>query len=336
MEYIRTATTEYPTGDRLTLEVESRSGNTVVEGQDVDRVTVQIVVHVWEESADAADDFLDQVMAGIRHHGDTLTIAAPQVSSSGPWLQFGRGARVDYALTVPRRTACRISSRSGRTEVARIAGPVAVEQRSGRAAVRAIAGDVQIVNRSGATEVEDVGGRLVLESRSGKVLVRAVQGDARIASYSGGVQVEGIGGNLEVHARSAAVQVERVGGSLAAHSQSGRVAAGDVGGEARIEARSGAVVLSACRDGARVRTASGSLTFRGPVLGDLDIEAASGGIRLEVDPAHPFFIDAETASGSIHSDLAPRRDNNPPPAGAPAVRVRTASGGIRISRYNGF
>lgn len=316
MEYIRAATREFATGGRLALDVDSRSGNTVVEGQDTDRVTVQIVAHVWEESAEGADDALARIVGGIRQQGESLTIRTPEFSGGGGWFLFGRGTRVDYAITVPRATACRIASRSGRVEVARIDGPLEVEQRSGRTTVRGIAADVEIASRSGPTDVEQVLGRLAVVSHSGKVTVREVEGDVRVSSHSG------------------SLQVERVGGSLEAQSHSGRLTAAEIAGDVRLEAKSGSVTLSGAGGGAVLRTISGSVTFRGAVLGSLEVTAVSGSITLDVDPQRPFFIEAESASGAIHSGLS-AREGGPPPAGAPTVRARTTSGSIHINRYSG-
>src|SRR5438874_52742 len=131
MEYIRTATREFEAGDRLSLDVEGRSGNITVEGAETSTATVRIVAHIIEETAEAADAVLDQVLEGIRHDGSRLIVVAPQISSNGPWFLFGRGTRVDYAITVPRATTCRISSRSGKVEVAHIDAPVEIEARSG-------------------------------------------------------------------------------------------------------------------------------------------------------------------------------------------------------------
>jgi hypothetical protein len=336
MEYIRTATREFTAGAAPALRVENRSGSTTVEGQDTDRITVQAVARIWADSAEAADHVFEQILAGIRPQGDTLTVITPEFPESGGWFRFGRGTNVDYAITAPHRTTARIDSRSGRVEVARIAGPLAVESRSGRVAVRAVTSDVALVSRSGAVEVADVGGGLTVDARSGRVSARAVQGDARIVSRSGTVQVERVGGNLAVQSHSGAVHIQGVGGRVEALVLSGRVSVSEVGAGAQVEAKSGVISLTAVRGPARARTASGDIIFRGAVLGDLDLHAASGSVRLEVDLAHPFRIDAETAAGSIHSDLSPRRDDTPPPAGAPTVRVRTASGSIRIGRSTGF
>jgi DUF4097 and DUF4098 domain-containing protein YvlB len=333
MEYIRTAEREFEAGERLTLSVEGRSGNISIEGQDTDRVSVQVVAHIMEDSAQAADTVLEEVMEGIRQSGDRLVIVTPQVSNAGPWFLFGRGTRVDYTITVPRATVCQVSSRSGRVEIARVAGPIDIEARSGRTTVREVDADVRIAGRSGSIEVEEVGGGLAISGHSGRVVVRGVRGDARVGSHSGAIDVERVGGSAELTCHSGAIQVDRVAGDLKAVAQSGRVVANDIGGTVELHVRSGSAVLSRAAGPVRIRSATGSVVFRGAVLGDLDIQSTAGGVRLEVDTDRPFFLDAESTSGSIRSEITPRRDAAPPPEDAPRARIRTTSGGIRLSRY---
>lgn len=333
MEYIRTANREFEAGDRLTLSVEGRSGNISIEGQDTDRISVQVVAHIMEESAQAADVVLDEVLDGIRHSGDRLVIVTPQVSNAGPWFLFGRGTRVDYTITVPRATVCQVSSRSGRVEIARVEGPIDIEARSGRTTVREVDADVRIAGRSGSIEIEEAGGGLAIGGHSGRITIRGVRGDARVASHSGSIDVERIGGAAEVTCHSGAIQVEKVAGDLKAVAQSGRIVANDVGGAVEMHVRSGSAVLSGARGRVRIRSVTGSIVFRGAVLGELDIQSTAGGVRLEVDIDRPFFLDAESTSGSIRSDITPRRDAAPPPDDAPRARVRTTSGSIRLSRY---
>ncbi len=59
----------------------------------------------------------------------------------------------------------------------------------------------------------------------------------------------------------------------------------------------------------------------------------SGSIRLSVDPSTVFFLDAESASGSVRSDLPMRRDAGRArqQATGPKVRIRTLSGSIHIT-----
>jgi hypothetical protein len=312
MEYIRTAEREFPAGDDFSLEYEGRSGNIVVEGGDVDKARVQIVAHIYEETADAADATLQRIVDGVHMDGNVLRIVPPQIVTGGFFFFANRGARIDYAVTVPRRTRCRLVSSSGRVEVARIAGPLDVIQKSGRTSVRMVEGDTRVVSKSGSTDVEDIGGNLTVQAQSGKISVDRVKRDAKLSGQSG------------------SVKAEHIGGSLVARAQSGRIEVLDVGGNVNLASQSGRVVLVRAGGEIVCHSVSGSVTFEGQALGNVNIATTSGGIHFNVDPTRPFFLDAETVSGSIRSDMPPRKGEGPPPEGAPTVKLRTVSGSIRI------
>jgi|GEM_PF-1561988 len=315
MEYIRTAMREYATGPDVMLVYDGRSGNLLVEGADTDTVTVQIVAHVFEETAEEADKAMARIVDGITHNERQLTIRPPEPASQGAWFfQFNRGMRVDYAVTAPHNTQCQLDARSGRIEVTRVAGPVRVQQKSGRTSIRSVSSDIQVVTRSGAVDLEEIGGSVVVQAASGRIMVRGAGGDVSIQSASGGVRVE------------------QVAGSLSVESASGRVEAVEISGPARLQAASGRVSLAGAASRAELHSVSGAVKFQGPVRGDLDVRSTSGSVHLDVDPAHPFFIDAETQSGALRSDLEARSGDAPPREGAPRVKVRTLSGSIRIGR----
>jgi hypothetical protein len=79
---------------------------------------------------------------------------------------------------------------------------------------------------------------------------------------------------------------------------------------------------------------SGSVRYEGPVNANFDIEVFSGSVGIAVDPSSVFFLDAETMSGSVASDLQVREGEKRPAAGAsgPTLRVRTKSGSVGIKR----
>jgi hypothetical protein len=314
MEYIRTHTLEFRAGLPCRLAVQSPSGATVVEGHDGDRVTIQVIAHLWEDTAADADDTMARILRGIRHENGSVRIEIPPLRSAGPWFFIGRGSRVDLQIGVPRETAARITSRSGRVEVARVAGPVEIEQRSGRTTVIGVAGEVRVHSRSGSIEVEDVGGALTVQSRTGKVTARRIAGDVSVRSRTGTVQVEQAGG-VEVESRTGRIVIERARGDVRAITTTGAIAVSDAGARVHLEATTGAV------------------RYRGAVCADVDIRVTTGSIALEVDPGHPFFLDAETVTGRISSDLQPRREGAPP-ASAPSVRLRAVTGAIHIRRLS--
>ena len=278
MEHIRTLTREFETGDRVELDVEGRSGTISIRGEETSRVRIEVVARLWADDELEADEQAELIARGMRHEGVRVSVRAPTLLRPHPLLFFGRSPRIDYQISVPRRTSAQIKNRSGRCEIEHIEGPAEIDARSGRVLLRAVRGDVHIVSRSGSVQGESLGGVLDIESRSGSV---------RLVDCAGA---------LTVRARSGSIQIEEAGADVHAHAF------------------------------------SGSVRYDGDVRGSIEIEVESGSIKLSVNPDTPFFLDAESAHGSVRSDLPLRNSGGAKPDGdsSPHVRLRARSGSIYI------
>ncbi len=169
-----------------------------------------------------------------------------------------------------------------------------------------------IVSRSGRVEIEHVAGPLEVEARSGRVSVRNIKGNLTIVSRSGAVQAEEIGGSVAIESRSGAVRVSDCHGNATIDSRSGATQIEDVGGALKVESRSGTV------------------RYEGAVNADVQISVTSGSIRLAIDRDSVFYLDAESAHGSVRSDMPLRRGGGSANAGGFTVHVRTRSGSIHV------
>ena len=169
-----------------------------------------------------------------------------------------------------------------------------------------------IDSSSGRIEVESIAGPLDIEARSGRVTLRAIARDVRVTARSGAVQAESIGGTLTVEARSGSVRVRECKRDVQIRTASGSIHAEDASAGLRIAAR------------------SGSVRYAGDVRGDFDIDVTSGSIRLAVPRDAAFYLDAESLSGSVRSDLSMRDGDAKPHEGGPTVRIRTLSGSIQL------
>jgi DUF4097 and DUF4098 domain-containing protein YvlB len=301
MEHVRTIDREYDTGEHAVLHVEGRSGAIMVEGTDSASVRVEATVRIWSDVAAEADDAAAQVEASMQQDGNRVIIRAPSLPQGGHgWGSlFGlRGSRVDYVVRVPRRSAVRVLSRSGRVAVSRIEGRVHSEVMSGRCEIEDVTGDVTVVSRSGTLTIDQVDGNVTAEARSGKVRVRRVAGNASVEARSGAVEAAEITGTLRASARTGSVNIDTALSDVQASSRCGPV------------------------------------RYRGPVQGDFNIEVGTGPINLEVDAERPFFIDAESSLGPVTSSLPPRRGSSAPSEGGPKVRLRTRTGPITISKLD--
>jgi hypothetical protein len=299
MEHVRTVTREFETGDKAVLHVEARSGTVTVETHGSPSIHVEAIIRIWSDQGDDIAEAGALVERGMSQDDQRrVIIRAPSLPQSEGWAFWGkRGARVDFVIKTPGRTAVRVLSRSGRVEVLRIEGRVHIESGSGRVRVADINGDVELVTRSGS------------------LLVERVRGD------------------VQSEARSARIEIRGVGGKAAAQTRSGSIELRDVGGDIEARAHTGTITIESPHGGVYARTQTGSIRFSGKVEGDVALSAHTGSVTMNVDPQVPFFLDAESNTGSVRSDLPPRRRGGADgEGGGYKVRLRTHTGSIRIRR----
>lgn len=301
MEHTRTITREFETGAKAVLHVETRSGAVSVEPHERETVHVEAVVHVWSDIADDADEAASLVERGIEQDAHRVIVRAPSLPQTEGWSLWGgkRGSRVDYTIRVPVTTAVRVLSRSGRVQV-------------------------------GGTE-----GRVHAESMSGRLTVSNIRGDVTAIAKSGSLTVEQVEGSVSVEAKSGRIDVAHVSGAVTVEARSGVTDLRDIGGEVKVTAHTGSLSIDDARGPVKALGHTGAIRYRGRVVADVDLRAHTGLIQMAVDPQYPFFIDAESDIGTVHSDLPPRRGG--PPVNrdgtpAPKVRLRTHTGTIRLTR----
>jgi len=299
MEHVRDISREFATGAKAVLHLENRSGTVIVEGRESDVVLVEAVVRIWTDLSNDADDAAVLVERNMEQDAHRVIVRAPSLTpqKKEKWAGLlGRGPRIDYHVRVPRNTAVRVLSRSGGVTIRSTESVVYSEASSGRIDIQDIGGAVTVASRSGAVTLERIDGDVTADVRSGRFRLMHVSGGARIEARSGTIELDDIAGDVRLDARSGSVTIESPGGKVWA------------------------------------RTRAGAVRFKGRVMDDVDIEAHAGAIQFAVDPAYPFFLDAESHGGSVRSDLPPRRNGAQPAAGGPKVRLRTRAGAIKITR----
>lgn len=300
MQYYRTVEHTFEVDRDADLQVENRRGEIVISAEERSDIafTAQLIVNA--DSQREGEERLDAIQLPISATRSRVAIGPPSydeqtaLSIFGISLQVPRsGTRVDMQLRVPKHVRVRSLSRSG---VSRISG---------------LGHGVSVGSRSGRVELADIEGDVTVEGRSGGIELRDIHGDVDIASRSGKIELESIDGSVKVRTRSGTIAVQRIAGDVDIQSRSGRFRLEDVEGE--VEARN----------------YSGSVEYRGGVNAPMNIELASGSVRLAVPRDAAFWMDAETRSGSIRSEL-PVDYLKEPAEDAPTVRIRSGSGSIRV------
>ena len=170
-------------------------------------------------------------------------------------------------------------------------------------------------------ELDSQSADLEARGRLGRVEVRSASGDARLddaasVSYttaSGDLGAGAVAEALAVKSASGDVDVRSVGGTASVNTVSGDVRLGSTAGSAAVRTVSGDVELGAAGAGVVV----------GSVSGDVEVAAVPGLV---------LWIDAQSVSGTMTSELDVGDEPAETGQDAVEVRVRTVSGDVRVAR----
>jgi hypothetical protein len=174
---------------------------------------------------------------------------------------------------------------------------------------------------------------------SGELQIGGIQGTVDAGSGSGDLKVDNIGANAKLETGSGSIHAGNVHGAAALQTGSGSIdlnlsAAGDV----KAQTGSGSIHIEGVSGGLRAGTGSGTIHIAGNPTSDWRLESGSGNITVAVGGSAKFNLNAETGSGSIHSDqpllmqgsLNRHHVSGTVNGGGPTVRVTTGSGDIAI------
>ena len=158
------------------------------------------------------------------------------------------------------------------------------------------------------------------------------------SSGSGNVTDEGVGENTKLSTGSGNIHATGLKGSFSVGTGSGNVYAEQAAaGDAKAETGSGSIELKNVHGALKAETGSGNIKIAGTPATGWKLETGSGNVELWVGDA-PLTLDAESGSGSIHSDREMLTQGSTDRhhvtgklnGGGPTVRIETGSGDIRI------
>jgi DUF4097 and DUF4098 domain-containing protein YvlB len=171
--------------------------------------------------------------------------------------------------------------------------------------VKTVSADVRANGRLGTGAVKSV---------SGDVALPDLAGDARIKSVSGDVRLNRVGGGVEVQTVSGDVNADSAGGTVSITTVSGDLRIDEAGRSVAAKSVSGDQYIGAVRAGATCQTVSGD-------------------VYVAIPPGLQVYIDANSRSGDVTSELDPSDGDLAVEGGQVAeLRVKTMSGDIRIAR----
>jgi hypothetical protein len=157
-------------------------------------------------------------------------------------------------------------------------------------------------------------------------------------SGSGDVVDEGVGENPKLNTGSGSIHATGLHGSFTVNTGSGNIyAEADSSGDVKAETGSGSIELKGVKGSLKAETGSGNIKVTGAPTAPWKLQTGSGGVELWAGDA-PLTLDAETGSGSVHTDREMLTQGSTDRhhvtgklnGGGPTVRIETGSGDIRV------
>jgi len=227
----------------------------------------------------------------VDQHGDEIVVRVPKRAHG----LFGRTPELRLDITAPAGTRPNVKSDSGDLSV------------------RGQVGESRIATGSGDVSVETITGSAHLRSGSGDVHIASTHGDLSVGTGSGDLHLGVLGAAATLASGSGDMTVESVAGGLKAETGSGDI---EVGRAA---------------DDVRTKTGSGDVAVKHIARGRLKAQTASGDLHVGVADGVPAWMDINTVTGTVSSDLETTE-----PVGAQEEHVRlelkTVTGDIEIAR----
>ncbi len=154
--------------------------------------------------------------------------------------------------------------------------------------------------------------------------------NAIVNSASGNFEVSDATGDVKIQTASGDGRIADVGGQLRLKTASGDFSAGVVKGSARLRTASGDIDIADTYGDVQSKSASGDLKIGTAHRGVISANSASGEVSVGVIPNTGVWLDLDSKSGNVSSDLDSSGDQSE--SADLTIQVRTMSGDIDIVR----
>jgi DUF4097 and DUF4098 domain-containing protein YvlB len=178
---------------------------------------------------------------------------------------------------------------------------------------------VRVPEGSDAT-ITTAAGAIVCGGSLGAVRVETASAGVRVPAASA-VDVVGVSGEVQVGTVAGAASVKTVSGAIEVEDVRGRLVLRTVSGRMRVR-RAGSDV--------EARSVSGDVALQRLESGIVRLDSVSGDALFGVQPGVAVWLDLDSASGDVRSELGASNDG--PADGKPVLelRGRTVTGNVRV------
>jgi DUF4097 and DUF4098 domain-containing protein YvlB len=176
------------------------------------------------------------------------------------------------------------------------------------------------------------GANVRAEVASADIRGRGRFGSVEAEAASGDVEFDQIAAEAKASAASGDVSLQSVGGAATVNTASGDVELGRIDGELSVKTASGDVAVEEAGSRVKVKTASGDQRIAAVTVGTVELQSASGDIKVGIRQGSNVWVDARAMSGDLSSEL--ELEDEAPADDAPLVELRATSmsGDVKVVR----
>jgi hypothetical protein len=179
---------------------------------------------------------------------------------------------------------------------------------------------VRLPDGSDAT-IATAAGAIACAGQFGAVRVETATAGVRLPSAAW-VDVVGVSGDVQVGAVAGDASVKTVSGAIDIDDVRGRLVLRTVSGRTRIRRAGGDV---------EARTVSGDVALHRLERGIVRLDSVSGNVLFGVQPGVAVWLDLDSTSGDVRSELGPSNDGPADGKTVLELRGRTVTGNVRVT-----
>ncbi len=183
-----------------------------------------------------------------------------------------------------------------------------------------------------------------LRTSGGHIDVGDLKGNVQARTSGGHIRVGSIEGSVDVHTSGGNISLENAERPVKLNTSGGNIRVGNVNAEAELSTSGGNISIRSATHKLHAKTSGGSIeaAITGKLAGDCELSTSGGNVRLSVDPAAAFELEARTGHGWIEAaqlkltSMTETRTSRGRLSGAvngggPTVKLRSSGGNIRIA-----
>jgi DUF4097 and DUF4098 domain-containing protein YvlB len=284
----------FPAG--ASLHVNDTRGAVNITASDDDQIRVLVHKKINADSQSDADKWNGGTKPQLTTSGGIITLNANNQGAGDHWVAE------DLDITVPRKAAVVISTRSGDVNVTGRDGDVQISDQHGDVSAADVNGKISLNLDHSSARVSQASSDVSIEGRANDVSLEDIKGGVHLdGEFMESVKLARIEQTVIFKSSRTDMQFSRLDGDL--DLDSGDLQASNVAGPLRLITRSKDIRLTNVAGDVRLEDSNGSVELHMTKLGSIQVENRHGDIQLYVPDKAGFQVDARARGGEIETDF---------------------------------